>query len=75
MEQHRMDIEPIYTDIIQKGKYTFLLSDEENPKNNKYLTMFVHYYRYQARFRKFYELTDTIPEEVLAYDWSEFEEY
>ena len=75
LEQHRMDIAPTYTDIIQKGKYTFLLSDEENPKNNKYLTMFVHYYRYQAKFRKFYELTDTIPEEVLAYDWSEFEEY
>jgi hypothetical protein len=75
LEQHRMDIAPTYTDIIQKGKYTFLLLDEENPKNNKYLTMFVHYYRYQARFRKFYELTDTIPEEVLAYDWSEFEEY
>ena len=75
LEQHRMDIAPTYTDIIQKGKYTFLLLDEENPKKNKYLTMFVHYYRYQARFRKFYELTDTIPEEVLAYDWSEFEEY
>lgn len=75
LEQHRMDIAPTYTDIIQKGKYTFLLLDEENPKNNKYLTMFVHYYRYQAKFRKFYELTDTIPEEVLAYDWSEFEEY
>lgn len=75
LEQHRMDIAPTYTDIIQKGKYTFLLSDEENPKNNKYLTMFVHYYRYQAKFRKFFELTDTIPEEVLAYDWSEFEEY
>ena len=75
LEQHRMDIDPVYTDIIQKGKYTFLLLDEENPKNNKYLTMFVHYYRYQAKFRKFYELTDTIPEEVLAYDWSEFEEY
>ena len=75
LEQHRMDIDPVYTDIVQKGKYTFLLSDVENPKNNKYLTMFVHYYRYQARFRKFYELTDTIPEEVLAYDWSEFEEY
>ena len=75
LEQHRMDIAPTYTDIIQKGKYTFLLSDEKNPKNNKLLTMFVHYYRYQARFRKFYELTDTIPEEVLAYDWSEFEEY
>ena len=75
LEQHRMDIDPVYTDIIQKGKYTFLLLDEENPKNNKYLTMFVHYYRYQARFRKFYELTDTIQKEVLAYDWSEFEEY
>ena len=75
LEQHRMDIAPTYTDIIQKGKYTFLLLDEENPKNNKYLTMFVHYYRYQAKFRKFYELTDTIPEEVPAYDWSEFEEY
>lgn len=75
LEQHRMDIAPVYTDIIQKGKYTFLLSDDENPENNKYLTMFVHYYRYRARFRKFYELTDTIPEEVLACDWSEFDKY
>ena len=70
-----MDIAPVYTDIIQKGKYTFLLSDDENPENNKYLAMFVHYYRYRARFRKFYELTDTIPEEVLACDWSEFDKY
>lgn len=71
IEQHRMDIEPTYTDIIQKGEYTFLLSDKTNPQNNKYLTMYVRYYRYQAGFRKFYELTDTIPEQPLAYDWSE----
>ncbi len=71
IEQHRMDIEPSYTDIIQKGEYTFLLSDKANPQNNKYLTMYVRYYRYQARFRKFYELTDTIPKQPLAYDWSE----
>lgn len=37
IEQHRMDIEPTYTDIIQKGEYTFLLSDKANPQNNKYL--------------------------------------
>ena len=73
IEQHRMDIEPTYTDITQKGEYTFLLSDKANPQNNKYLTLYVRYYRYQARFRKFYELTDTIPEQPLAYDWSEFE--
>lgn len=75
IEQHRMDITPAYTDIIQKGEYTFLLSDKQHPERNKYLTMFVRYYRYQARFRKFYELTDTIPEQPLAYDWSEFESY
>lgn len=75
LEQHRMDIEPTYTDIIQKGKYTFLLSDEENPQNNKYLTMYVHYYRYPAKFGKFYELTDTIPQESIAYDWSKMEEH
>ena len=68
LEQHRMDIEPAYTDIIQKGKYTFLLSDEDNPQNNKYLTMYVQYYKYLAKFGKFYELTDTIPQELLAYD-------
>lgn len=73
LEQHRMDIEPTYTDITQKGEYTFLLSDEQNPERNKYLTMFVMYYRFQARFRKFYELTDTIPREPHTYDWSEFE--
>ena len=73
IEQHRMDIEPTYTDVIQKGKYTFLLFDEQHPERNKYLTMYVRYYRYQARFRKFYELTDTIPKQPLAYDWSELE--
>lgn len=73
IEQRRMEIEPTYTDIIQKGKYTFLLEDEQHPQNDKYLTMFVRYYRYRAKFRKFYELTDTIPEPVLAYDWTEFE--
>lgn len=73
LEQHRMDIDPVYTDIIQKGEYTFLLSDDENPRNNKYLTMYVHYYRYQAKFSKFYELTDTIPEKTLAYDWPDCE--
>ena len=71
IEQHRMDIEPAYTDIIQKGKYTFLLEDAQNPENNKYLTMYVHYYRYQARTNKFYEQTDTIPLEPLAYQWPE----
>ena len=74
LEQHRMDIEPAYTDIIQKGKYTFLLSDEENPQNNKYLTMYVQYYKYLAKFGKFYELTDTIPQEPLAYDWSQLDD-
>lgn len=74
LEQHRMDIEPAYTDIIQKGKYTFLLSDEENPQNNKYLTMYVQYYKYLAKFGKFYELTDTIPQEPLAYDWSHLDD-
>lgn len=74
LEQHRMDIEPAYTDIIQKGKYTFLLSDKENPQNNKYLTMYVQYYKYLAKFGKFYELTDTIPKEPLAYDWSQLDD-
>lgn len=73
LEQHRMDIEPTYTDIIQKGKYTFLLSDEKNPQNNKYLTMYVQYYKYLARFGKFYEVTDTIPQEPLSYDWEQHE--
>lgn len=68
IEQHRMDIEPTYTDVIQKGKYTFLLFDEQHPERNKYLTMYVRYYRYQARFSKFYELTDTIPMQPLAYE-------
>ena len=74
IEQRRMDIEPTYTDIIQKGEYTFLLSDEKNPQNNKYLTMYVHYYWYQAKFGKFYELTDTIPQETLTYDWSQLDD-
>ena len=74
LEQHRMDIEPAYTDIIQKGKYTFLLSDEEKPQNNKYLTIYVQYYKYLAKFGKFYELTDTIPQEPLAYDWSQLDD-
>ena len=71
IEQHQMEIEPTYTDIVQKGKYTFLLEDTLNTENNKYLTMFVHYYRYQARITKFYALTDTIPSEPLAYEWPE----
>jgi len=71
IEQHRMDIEPTYTDISRKGQYTFLLSDEQHPERNKYLTMYVMYYRYRARNRKFYELTNTIPEQPLAYDWAE----
>ena len=71
LEQRRMDIAPSYTDITQKGEYTFLLSDEQHPERNKYLTMYVRYYRYQARVRKFYELTDTIPEQPLVYDWEE----
>ena len=66
-----MDIEPTYTDISRKGQYTFLLSDEQHPERNKYLTMYVMYYRYRARNRKFYELTDTTPEQPLAYDWAE----
>ena len=75
LEQRRMEIPPTYTDIVQKGKYTFLLADEQNPQNNKYLTMYVHYYRYQAKIWKFYELSDTIPEQPLAFDWSQFEDY
>ena len=71
IEQHQIEIDPVYTAIIQKGKYTFLLEDELNPENNKYLTMFVHYYRYEARTSKFYALTDTIPTEPLAYEWPE----
>lgn len=71
IEQRRLEIDPVYTAIIQKGKYTFLLEDELNPENNKYLTMFVHYYRYEARTSKFYALTDTIPTEPLAYEWPE----
>lgn len=71
IEQHRMEVEPTYTYIVQKGKYTFLLEDTLNVENNKYLTMFVHYYRYQARKNKFYALTDTIPVETLAYEWPE----
>lgn len=73
IEQHRMEIEPTYTDISRKGKYTFFLSDEQHPERNKYLTMFVRYYRYQAKVRKFYELTDTIPGQPLAFDWPVFE--
>ena len=68
IEQHQMEIEPTYTDIVQKGKYTFLLEDTLNTENNKYLTMFVRYYRYRARTTKFYALTDTIPSEPLAYE-------
>ena len=45
IEQHQIEIEPTYTDIVQKGKYTFLLEDTLNTENNKYLTMFVRYYR------------------------------
>ena len=71
IEQHRMEVEPTYTYIVQKGKYTFLLEDTLNVENNKYLTMFVHYYRYQAINNKFYALTDTIPTESLAYEWPE----
>ena len=71
IEQRRLEVDPVYTAIIQKGKYTFLLEDELNPENNKYLTMFVHYYRYEARTSKFYALTDTIPTEPLAYEWPE----
>ena len=71
IEQHQMEVEPTYTAIIQKGKYTFLLEDTLNTENNKYLTMFVHYYRYRARITKFYVLTDTIPSEPLAYEWPE----
>ena len=71
IEQRRMEIEPTYTYIVQKGKYTFLLEDTINVENNKYLTMFVHYYRYQAITNKFYALTDTIPTEPLAYEWPE----
>ena len=71
IEQRRLEVDPVYTAIIQKGKYTFLLEDELNPENNKYLTMFVHYYRYEARRSKFYALTDTIPTEPLAYEWPE----
>ena len=71
IEQHKMEIEPTYTNIVQKGKYTFLLEDTLNIENNKYLTMFVHYYRYQAITNKFYALTDTIPAEPLAYVWPE----
>lgn len=66
-----MEIEPIYTDIIQKGKYTFLLEDTLNIDNNKFLTMFVHNYRYQAITNKFYVLTDTIPAEPFTYEWLE----
>ena len=73
IEQQRMDIEPTYTDVIQEGKYTFLLTDEQHPERNKHLTMYVRYYRYQAKFGKFYELTDTIPQESLAYDWSQLD--
>ncbi len=71
IEQHQMEVEPTYTAIIQKGKYTFLLEDSLSTENNKYLTMFVHYYRYRARISKFYVLTDTIPSEPLAYEWPE----
>ena len=71
IEQRRMEVEPTYTYIVQKGKYTFLLEDTLNVENNKYLTMFVHYYRYQARTNLFYALTDTIPSETLAYEWPE----
>ena len=71
IEQRRMEIEPTYSDIIQKGKYSFLLVDTLNTANNKYLTMFVHYYRYQAITNKFYALTDTIPASPLAYEWPE----
>ena len=71
IEQRKMEIEPTYTDIVQKGKYTFLLEDTLNTENTKYLTMFVHYYRYQAITNKFYALTDTIPAEPLAYKWPE----
>ena len=35
----QMVIEPIYSRIIQKGKFTFLLEDEQNPQNSKYLTI------------------------------------
>ncbi len=71
IEQRRLEVDPVYTAIIQKGKYTFLLEDEQNPENNKYLTMFVHYYRYEAQTSKFYALTDTIPTGPLAYEWPE----
>ena len=71
IEQHQIEIEPTYTDIVQKGKYTFLLEDTLNTENNKYLTMFVHYYRYRARTTKLYTLTDTIPSKKLAYEWPE----
>ncbi len=71
IEQHKMEIAPTYTDIIQKGKYTFLLEDEQNPETNKFLTMFERYYKYRARTNKFYVLTDTIPVEPLEYEWPE----
>ena len=48
-----------------------LLEDTLNTENNKYLTMFVHYYRYRARTTKLYTLTDTITSKKLAYEWPE----